>query len=175
MGFNLARTPQLVDTTVAADAFPISYSIFKLARTHRAYAADLLRWLDLYPGQELLIMALWEGGPQTQTQLGRIERIDHSTIAKSLRRMEVAGLILRRPSQDDRRATIVSLAPKGRALYPKIVAVWRELERVTVLELDDDLRELLSLTMRRVEATIAMKSSPRGPRPTAAPQWPKQS
>lgn len=104
-------------------------------------------------------MALWEGGPQTQTQLGRIERIDHSTIAKSLRRMEVAGLILRRPSQDDRRATIVSLAPKGKALYAKVVAVWRELERVTVLELDDDLRELLSLTMRRVEATIALKSS----------------
>jgi len=150
--------PSQVRTPVAADAFPISFCIFRLARAHRAYTADLLRSLDLYPGQELLIMALSEGGPQTQTQLGGIERIDHSTIAKSLRRMEVAGLILRQPSQNDRRATIVSLTRKGKALYAKIIAVWRELERVTVLELDDDLRKLLSVTMRRVEATIANES-----------------
>jgi len=158
----VARAPR-PPSTVAADA-PVSYAIFQLARTHRAYAAELLRALDLHPGQELLIAALSEGGPQTSTQLGRVERVDHSTIAKSLRRMEIAGIIERSPSEDDRRATIVSLTPKGRALYRKIIAVWRELERVSVLELDPDRRDSFSQAMRQVEASISSESDRRSRR-----------
>jgi DNA-binding MarR family transcriptional regulator len=144
--------------TGAASAYPTSYGIFQLARTHRAYAAELLRVLDLHPGQELLIMALWEHGPQTQSQLVKIERLEHSTIAKSLSRMERAGLINRRQSKEHRRATIVSLTAKGRALHKKIDAVWSELERVSVASLDDDQRERLLHAMQTVEESIALLS-----------------
>jgi len=138
----------------AASAFPVSYSIFRLARAHRSYAAELLRTLDLYPGQELILMSLRENGPQNQAQLVEIEQTDHSTIAKSVRRMEDAGLVTRRRSEEDRRATIVSLTSKGKAVYKKIEAAWTELERVTVAQLDRNQRDQLLHAMRIVETSI---------------------
>ncbi len=100
-------------------------------------------------------MALKENGPQTQAQLVKIERIDHSTVAKSLGRMEMAGLIKRRPSGEDRRATIVSLTAKGTALHKKIETVWRDLERVSAADLTAEQREHFLQTMQIVEESIA--------------------
>jgi MarR family transcriptional regulator, organic hydroperoxide resistance regulator len=83
------------------------------------------------------MMALAEGGPQSQSRLVGLERLDHSTIAHSLRRMETAALVSRKPCGDDRRVTIVSLTPKGRTLYKRILRVWEELERASAANLDD--------------------------------------
>ncbi len=99
-------------------------------------------------------MALSENGPQTQSQLVKIEGTDHSTIAKSLSRMESAGLISRRPSKEDRRATIVSLTAKGTAIHRKIRAVWHELEHVTTSHLGEKQREKLVQSMQSVEKSI---------------------
>jgi DNA-binding MarR family transcriptional regulator len=138
----------------AASLFPISHGIFRLARAHRAYAADLLRELALFTGQELIIMTLAEGGPQRPSRLAGLERLDHSTIAHSLRRMETAGLVSRKPCGDDRRATIVSLTPKGRALYKRILRVWEELERVSAANLDESQRDELLGLMKTMEKSI---------------------
>src|SRR5258708_4615616 len=139
--------------STTSSSYPVSFAIWQLARTHRAYAAMLLRALDLFPSQELLIMNLWEKGPQTQTELVRFLRFDHSTIAKSLRRMEAAGLIARRPSAEDRRATVVSLTPKGRAIRKKIEGVWGQLERASALSPEE--RKHLVRLMARVEKNVA--------------------
>jgi DNA-binding MarR family transcriptional regulator len=143
-----------VESVRTAALFPISHGIFRLARAHRAYAADLLRALELFAGQELIIMALADSGPQRQSQLVELERLDHSTIAHSLRRMETAGVVSRKPCSEDRRATIVSLTPKGRALHKKILRVWGELERVSTAKLDEAQRGELLRMMRDVEKSI---------------------
>ena len=43
-----------------SDAGPLSHAIFRLARVHRMLAGQLLRRCGLHPGQELLLMHLWE-------------------------------------------------------------------------------------------------------------------
>ncbi len=130
--------------------------IFRLARAHRAHAGEMLRALDLHPGQEILIMAIAESGPypQTQNDLAQVMGVDHSTVAKSLRRMETAGLISRRQSDIDGRATIVFLTPKGVATSKKIERVWAELERVTVANLTALQRRALAELMQTVEDTV---------------------
>ncbi|HEX7838608.1 MAG TPA: MarR family winged helix-turn-helix transcriptional regulator [Kofleriaceae bacterium] len=133
----------------------MSYAIWQLARTHRAYAATLLRELDLFPSQELMIMSLSEKGPQTQTELVKHLGCDHSTVAKSLTRMEAAGLIARCRSQEDRRATVVSLTRKGEAIQTKIDAAWERLERATVAALSPDQRKQLVRLMAQVEQHVA--------------------
>jgi DNA-binding MarR family transcriptional regulator len=138
-----------------AEAFPVSYAIFQLARTHRAFAAELLRELDLFPGQEIMLMALWEHGDRSQSELVQLLKLDPSTVAKSLRRLEDGGLVTRRTSSEDRRASIVSLTKKGKALESKVDAAWRELERVTVAGLDEEQRGLLLRAMEALEANVA--------------------
>src|SRR5687768_1136959 len=87
----------------AEKQFPISFSIFALARSHRALASQLIRETGLFPGQEIILMQLFQQDGQSQNSLGRTLRLDHSTIAKSVRRLEEAGLITRNRSDEDGR------------------------------------------------------------------------
>lgn len=117
--------------TSASRTYPLSFSIFALARAHRALAAMLLADLGLYPGQELILMSLWEHDAQSQKSLTETLRLDHSTIAKSVRRLETAGLVTRRRSDVDGRVNVVSLTEAGRGLEPHVRAAWSDLERAT--------------------------------------------
>ncbi len=50
----------------------------------------------------------------------------------SVRQLEDAGLVTRRPSPADGRATIVELTEDGRALLPRLKRAWREVAQRTV-------------------------------------------
>jgi DNA-binding MarR family transcriptional regulator len=113
----------------------VSYAIFQLARAHRGYAAALLRQLDLHPGQELVLMHLHDRDGQTQSELLASIGLDHSTISKTLRRMQDAGLLFREPAAHDRRVMVVRLTEKGRAMREPIAAMWRTLEETSTLNL----------------------------------------
>ena len=116
----------------------LSYAIFQLARAHRAYAARLLRGLGLHPGQELLLMRLLDRDGQTQSELLSAVGLDHSTVSKSLGRMQEAGLLTREPAEHDRRAVRVWLTDKGRAMRGPLEEMWSELDRVSVGDLDGE-------------------------------------
>ncbi|MEB3370504.1 MarR family winged helix-turn-helix transcriptional regulator [Saccharopolyspora mangrovi] len=123
------------DIPTTAGNGPISYAIFQLARAHRAYAAALLREMDLHPGQELLLMQLLDRDGQTQSELLESVGLDHSTVSKSLRRMQDAGLLVREPATHDRRVMVVHLTDKGRAMREPIAALWQTLEETSARNL----------------------------------------
>ncbi|WP_405643951.1 MarR family winged helix-turn-helix transcriptional regulator [Streptomyces sp. NBC_00019] len=122
-------------TPSTASEGPMSYAIFQLARAHRARAAVMLREMDLHPGQELLLMQLLDRDGQTQSELLESVGLDHSTVSKSLRRMQDAGLLVREPAAHDRRVMVVHLTDKGRATREPLTAMWRALEETSALNL----------------------------------------
>ncbi|WP_309107457.1 MarR family winged helix-turn-helix transcriptional regulator [Arthrobacter sp.] len=117
------------------DQGPVSYAIFQLARAHRGFAAGLLRALDLHPGQELVLMHLFDRDGQTQSELLASVGLDHSTVSKTLRRMQDAGLLIRQPADHDRRVMVVHLTEKGRAMREPIASMWQTLEETTTRNL----------------------------------------
>ena len=117
------------------DQGPVSYAIFQLARAHRGYAAGLLRQLDLHPGQELVLMHLFDRDGLTQSELLASVGLDHSTLSKTLRRMQDAGLLIRQPADHDRRVMVVHLTEKGQAMREPIDSMWRTLEEITTRNL----------------------------------------
>ena len=127
-------TPHLhIPTTF--DQGPVSYAIFQLARAHRGFAASLLRELDLHPGQELVLMHLFDRDGQTQSELLASVGLDHSTVSKTLRRMQDAGLLIRQPADHDRRVMVVHLTEKGQAMREPIASMWQTLEETTTRNL----------------------------------------
>jgi MarR family transcriptional regulator, organic hydroperoxide resistance regulator len=114
---------------------PLSYAIFELARAHRGRAAAMLRKMDLHPGQELLLMHLLDRDGQTQSELLDAVGLDHSTVSKSLRRMQETGLLIREPAEHDRRVMVVHLTEKGRAMREPLAAMWRDLEETSTQHL----------------------------------------
>lgn len=111
-----------------ATAYPISFAVFALARAHKSAAAALLSELGLYPNQEILLMRLWEQDGQSQKELVDSLGLDHSTVVRSVQRMEAAGLLTRSKSAEDGRVTLVHLSDRGRELRASALAVWAELE-----------------------------------------------
>ncbi|MFE7931284.1 MarR family winged helix-turn-helix transcriptional regulator [Streptomyces sp. NPDC057456] len=114
----------------------MSHAIFQLARAHRGHAAAMLRALNLHPGQELRV------------------GLDHSTVSKSLRRMQQAGLLTREPAAHDRRAMVVSLTDAGRALQEPIAAMWRTLEQISVRDPTPDQVDMFTTCARTIEKSV---------------------
>ncbi|MDQ6420463.1 MarR family winged helix-turn-helix transcriptional regulator [Paenibacillus sp. LHD-117] len=122
--------------------FPVNNAILALIRSHRTEAANLLRSLGLFPGQELMLMQLWNKDHQSQNSLGKTFRHDHSTVAKSVRRLEEAGLVTRSQSQEDKRVTIVSLTEAGQDLQGVVLKAWERLEKNTTNGLSEEEKSL---------------------------------
>ncbi|MFE4758827.1 MarR family winged helix-turn-helix transcriptional regulator [Streptomyces mirabilis] len=133
---------------------PMSEAIFRAARVHRMVASNLLRETGLYPGQELLMMQLWEHGEQRQADLIKTLGLDPSTITKMLQRLEQSGFVTRKPSHQDRRAVIVSTTRAGYALRDRVQQAWRELETITADGFTDDEYDQTMRFLARIEANL---------------------
>src|ERR1700731_2724887 len=83
---------------------------------HRALAIAALAPLGIHPGHKLILLELQRAGPCTQAQLAAASGYEPPTITASVLQLVDAGLVVRRASPSDGRATIVELSDKGRAL-----------------------------------------------------------
>ncbi|MFF7331679.1 MarR family transcriptional regulator [Streptomyces sp. NPDC008150] len=138
----------------AAREGSLSFAIFLLARAHRGYAAAMLRAMNLHPGQELLLMQLFDKDGQTQAELLEKAGLDHSTVSKSLRRMQEAGLLTREQAPHDRRVMVVRLTDEGRALRAPIADMWRTLEQITVRDLTPEQIETFTASAYVIERSV---------------------
>ncbi|WP_143536043.1 MarR family winged helix-turn-helix transcriptional regulator [Saccharibacillus sp. O23] len=147
-------THQPVDPSAAGEfsvgeRYPVSFAVFALGRSHRALAAQMLREIGLFAGQEILLFQLWDRDGQSQNSIGRALRLDHSTVAKSVKRLEEAGLVTRSRSPEDGRVTLVSLTDAGRALEQRVTDVWRSVEQATTEGFtEEELSTLTRLALR---------------------------
>ncbi|OZB95321.1 MarR family winged helix-turn-helix transcriptional regulator [Paenibacillus sp. XY044] len=138
----------------AVREFPVSFSIFSMARSHRGLAAQLLREAGLYPGQEIVLMQLWHRDHRSQNSLCRSTRLDHSTIAKSVRRLEDAGLVVSSRSKEDKRVTIVSLTQAGRDIELRVNDAWSKVEALTTEALTEDEQMTFVTLARKIAASL---------------------
>lgn len=123
--------PKHQELPVLAEDCPLSFAIFGVARAHRALAGVLIADTGLYTGQELLLAQLGFEDGQSQKSLAHLIRSDHSTIAKTVARLEAAGLVERRKDDEDARITRVFLTDDGRRIQDRILEAWRQLEERT--------------------------------------------
>ncbi|WP_063832272.1 MULTISPECIES: MarR family winged helix-turn-helix transcriptional regulator [Streptomyces] len=137
-----------------AEAGGTSQAIARVSRLHRANAERLLRPHGLHAGQELLMMLLWERGPQPQAALIDELGVDASTVTRMVQRLEQAGFLRRRRSETDRRAVVVEATAAACALRDQVAQSWRELEAITLAGLDEADRATLARLLGRLERNL---------------------
>lgn len=149
-----------VPVPAAAGGGPISHAIFRLARLHRMHAGQLLRRIGLHPGQELVMMHLWELGAQRQTDLVRLLDSDAATMTRTVQRLEQAGFVRRRPSPTDKRAWLIEPTAASHALRREVEQSWSRLEDLVTAGLTaDECTETLH-TLERLEQNLAQSATP---------------
>ncbi|MEV6649553.1 MarR family winged helix-turn-helix transcriptional regulator [Streptomyces sp. NPDC051219] len=147
---------------------PVSHAVSRVARLHRIAAGKLLKQLGLYPGQEFLMMHLWEAGPVRQSDLIKSVDLDPSTVTKMLQRLEQTGHVRRCPDPSDRRAVLVEATEGSCALLADVERAWTGLEELTLAGLDDGERRELARLLARVEDNLCTDT--RGcPQPRGGP------
>ncbi|MFB0627033.1 MarR family winged helix-turn-helix transcriptional regulator [Streptomyces sp. AB3(2024)] len=133
---------------------PVSHAISRVSRLHRIAAGRVLRELGLHPGQEFVMMHLWDSGAVRQSELIKAVGLDPSTVTKMLQRLEHAGHVRRRPDPSDRRASLVEATEASCGLLVEVRRAWGELERQTLEGLDAVERGELARLLGKVEATL---------------------
>ncbi|CAM4490636.1 DNA-binding MarR family transcriptional regulator [Paenibacillus endophyticus] len=150
-----ALSAELTDeATAAVSEYPISFAIFALARSHRGLGSQLIREAGLFPGQEIILMQLFQQDGQSQNSLSRTLRLDHSTIAKSIRRLADAGLITRSRSAEDGRVALVHLTEAGWKLQPYVSGAWDKLEQITTENLNGEEKAMLQALSQKIAFSI---------------------
>ncbi|MER6300650.1 MarR family winged helix-turn-helix transcriptional regulator [Kitasatospora sp. NPDC001539] len=143
-----------VPVPAAASGGPISHAIFRLARLHRMFAGQLLRRIGLHPGQELVMMQLWELGPQRQIDLVRLLDSDAATMTRTVQRLEQAGFVRRRPSPTDKRASLIEPTAASHALRREVEQSWSQLEDLVTAGLSTGERTEALSTLERLEQNL---------------------
>ena len=89
---------------------------------------ELLDDLGLYRGQPSMLNALWAKDGMTHAQLADRLSKSPATITKTVKRMEKAGFVERRPDPRDERLSRVYLTDAGRDIRSAVEDVWRTFE-----------------------------------------------
>ncbi|MFE2571851.1 MarR family winged helix-turn-helix transcriptional regulator [Streptomyces mirabilis] len=148
-----------VPVPAAAGGGPISHAIFRLARLHRMLAGQLLRRIGLHPGQELVMMHLWELGAQRQTDLVRLMDSDAATMTRTVQRLEQAGFVRRRPSPTDKRASLIEPTAASHALRREVEQSWSQLEDLVTAGLTAEERTAALHTLERLEQNLVQTAA----------------
>ncbi len=113
------------------------------------------------PGQFAQLLALFERDRVTQSELREQVRVDQSTMAHTLKRMERDQLVERIPDPDDGRRALISLTPRARALEDALVQAAVAANAVATADFtEDEKRTLMGLLARAIANLEAARTGP---------------
>jgi DNA-binding MarR family transcriptional regulator len=154
-----------VKTGVGLDEL-MCFALYSASRTMINAYRPLLDEAGLTYPQYLVLLVLWERGPQPVRELGRVLRLDSGTLSPLLKRLASAGLVSRDRRADDERSVLVSLTGAGRALearardIPFRAACGFDLSVAEIDQLRTDLRRLIDLVDAATKPTTTQEDPP---------------
>jgi DNA-binding MarR family transcriptional regulator len=109
----------------------------------------------------MVMMYLWELGPQRQTDLIRLLDSDAATMTRTIQRLEHAGFVRRSPCADDKRAYLIEPTAAGRALRPQVEQTWNQLEEIVVRGASERERQMTKRVLDSLEERLTRAAESR--------------
>jgi DNA-binding MarR family transcriptional regulator len=106
----------------------LGHLLNKLCGLRHQRMHELLDDLGLYRGQPSMLGALWAQDGMTHSKLAEQLNKSPATITKTVKRMEKAGFVVRRPDPRDERLSRVYLTGAGHDIQSAVEEVWRAFE-----------------------------------------------
>lgn len=133
---------------------PLHYLIMRVQAAQNRRILSGAAALGLTPGQPKVLEFLLHQGEHDQKTIARHCEIEPATVGNILQRMELAGLIQRRPGAADRRAVLVSLTADGRRAAEEMAKVFAENDRRASQGFSEEERESLQALLKRVHQNL---------------------
>jgi MarR family transcriptional regulator for hemolysin len=123
-------------------------------RTFARIVDAQLRGLGFAMGQLPVLIVLKQGKPLPQAELARIARVEQSSMAQLLNRMERDGLVERVADPADRRSRLIMLTERATRRMHKGKAIMDATVKIALQGLSDaDIKQLDQL-MRRINENL---------------------
>ena len=97
----------------------------------------LLEPLGLTYTQYIAMMVMWEHKSISIKDMGKLLYLDSGTLTPMLKKMESAGLICRKRSEDDERIVMVSITERGEEQHNKAAEIPSKMAGCLTLESDE--------------------------------------
>lgn len=133
----------------------VCFALVVASRSVLSVYRPLLDPMGLTHPQYLVMLALWEQSPRSVGEIAGLLQLDSPTLSPLLKRLEAAGLITRRRSNDDERRLDIELTQRGRELR-------REAEKIPpaiVQRLGVDVAELEALHASLTKVIAAARAA----------------
>jgi DNA-binding MarR family transcriptional regulator len=148
----------------------ISRWIAALYRSRKGYVNKRLEPYGIGSGQFIYLMSLYWKDGASQEQISDHLKIDKTTTAKALKKLECGGFVIRETDEADKRTYKVRLTQKARDLMPVILDIVNQWENTVTSGITDDEVRVLEGLLNRMDANacqIAKKDSSGGGGPDA--------
>ncbi|MFE2294051.1 MarR family winged helix-turn-helix transcriptional regulator [Streptomyces sp. NPDC059452] len=130
----------------------VCFSLHAASRAFGGYYRQALKGLGLTYPQYLVMLVLWEDGPQPVKAIGGRLHLDSGTLSPLLKRLEAAGLVRRERSREDERSVLIELTDEGAGLRERALSVPRGVLAATGLSVGEVLG--LQEVLGRVTAAL---------------------
>lgn len=124
--------------------------LWKAARAVEAYDRSSIAATGLGLSDFAVLEVLLHKGPLPVNTIGRKVMLTSGSITTAVDRLEDKGLVVRRPSAEDRRVTFVELTARGKALIGKAFAAHARRLDVLVEALPEASRAALVRSLRHL-------------------------
>ncbi|MFF0508688.1 MarR family winged helix-turn-helix transcriptional regulator [Streptomyces fimicarius] len=115
----------------------VCFSLHAASRAFGGFYRQALKDLGLTYSQYLVMLVLWEQGPQSVKAIGERLQLDSGTLSPLLKRLDTAGLVRRERSREDERSVVIDLTDEGARLRERALSVPRGVLAATGLSLDE--------------------------------------
>lgn len=154
LGIKRTNLVGLIDELPPLDAH-LCFALYAAGNHMTRLFVPFLRKLGVTYPQYLVLVRLWERGPQGVGDLAAALGVDFGTLSPMLKRLKRKGLIFRRRDAADERRVMVSLAPEGVALRKRTQQMLGEFYCFLNIPLNEleDLRDRLRRFVRSAGPT----------------------
>ena len=128
----------------------LMYNITHIARVAAQYRSEELTAFGLKSCHTSYLAAICRCPGITQDQLARRIFINKSNVARQLAVLEESGFVERRPSPDDKRATLVYPTQKALDILPEIHRIFRDWEAFVAQDLTEEERALAVKMLEKI-------------------------
>jgi len=109
---------------------------------------------DITPEEWVILSRLWEKNGLSQNDLAERTIKDKTTVTRFLNQMEVKQLVIRKPSQQDRRSKNVFLTSNAQKIIPSLIQIVKGLlEQVASDSPEADIRTTLNF-LKTIEGKL---------------------
>jgi len=99
---------------------PLGTLISSISRAHLRYLFQEIEKHGITGGQYQFLLGLSKQDGITQEELARNFHMNQSTITRAMRKLEDAGMVIRRTDNNNRRKNIITVTDNGRQVTSKI-------------------------------------------------------